>query len=127
MRHYLTLLLFVTIVLSSCQSKLTNKFKGRIYILESQEIFFQLNENGVANYYWINTMGEKYISIHDASWSILKDTTLILTVKYEPKYENAEFILKYNIEKDYWRDEDFISVFRRKKQVKFQDVELNEF
>ena len=86
-----------------------------------------MNENGVAKYYWINTMGEKYISIHDAWWSILKDTTLILIVKYEPKYENAEFILNYNIEKDYWRDEDFISVFRRTKQVKFQDVELNEF
>src|SRR5690554_863996 len=102
MRLHLLLSLFIVSIFSGCaQNKLSNEFKGRIYVLESQENFFQLKEDGVASYYSIEEIGERNLSEHSASWRILDDTTLILTVKYEPKYENAEFTLKYNKEKDY--------------------------
>jgi len=54
MRLHLLLSLFIVSIFSGCaQNKLSNEFKGRIYVLESQENFFQLKEDGVASYYSI--------------------------------------------------------------------------
>lgn len=125
MRGYSILIVLILFVLNSCAQ--SNEFIGRIYILESQENFFQLKDNGVAKYYSIQNMGEKKLIITDAIWDMSKDTVLTLIVNYEPDFENAKFVLTYNKEKDYWIDEDFISAFRRIKKVKYEEFELNEF
>ena len=118
----------VTIAFDGCsQSKFAEDFLGRIYIIETQDAFFQFKKNNNATYYTIDDFGSRELSKHSASWTILKDTTLVLTVKYGGGLENAIFFLKYNLDGDYWLDRDMPSAYRRMKYVSYKDFYIEEF
>lgn len=124
------ILIFIMIITCSisngcAQNKINTEFEGRIYIIESQNIFFRLESNGVANYYTIEEGGQKSVSSHLATWKILLDTTLVLNVVFTN--EDVEHEYRYNREKDYWIDSDSISVFRRIKHINYKEFNLKEF
>jgi|SRR5690554_2740427 len=118
--HFYTLSIFF-----ACSQTSSSSFIGRIYILESQETFFQITSKDSVTYYTINEFGEQKVKKHKATWNMLNDSTIRLNVVYSNS-ENVEFILNYNEENDYWIDDDYISAYRRMKRIKFNDFELSE-
>lgn len=125
MKIILFLHFFLLSILFACGQTSNSSFIGRIYILESQEAFFQITSKDSVTYYTINEFGEQKVKRHKATWAMLNDSTMRLNVMYQNS-ENVEFTLNYNEEKDYWIDNDYISAYRRMKRIKFNDFELSE-
>lgn len=125
MKYLLLSYLFILWSLCSCSQARNISFIGHIYILESQDVFFQIISKDSVDYYTINEFGVQKVIKHKATWNMLNDSTMRLNVMYQ-KNDNVEFILNYNQEKDYWIDSDNISAYRRMKQIKFNDFELIE-
>jgi hypothetical protein len=95
-----------------------------IYTLETKDAFFQITSMDSACYYSIGDVGYNKIIKSPATWVLKNDTTMVLNVIY--KYENVNFILNYNKDNDYWRDEDLIFLFRRQREMKYPNFYITE-
>jgi len=121
------LLFFVFLACSCVQNTNVKSFVGRIYILESQGSFFQFTSKDSIDFYSIDEFDGGELTKNRANWKMINDTTMMMTVIYEPEMVNSEFIFIYRKEKDYWIDIDLISAYRRKESIRYKDVNIVEF
>lgn len=105
-----------------------NQFIGRIYQMDGiPGSFFQFVSKDSAKYYSINEIGSPTIHKSNALWYMINDSTIELKVFYGLGIDTAKFILTYNSKKDNWIDNDGLTVFWRKKDIKLKGFILKEF
>jgi hypothetical protein len=115
----------LTYFYSFSQSNFSNEFIGRIYILESQNNFFQFTNKDSLCFYSIEGIGytDSYVSMRKGIWKVTVDSLFVIEVIKQPDYENVFCNFKYNSEYDYFQEQESFEAYRRWKKVVFKDFE----